>query len=115
MKDFCFTDFALKMLEQRWELSDSQIYTLTGRFINIKNWEIPRMIRYANSMQRILKWMRKDGRIIEVSRKTLSDWLSEEIFYKLSIPLNITTVKGKEVKEEKVSNFRKFIQLFFKN
>jgi len=115
MKDFCFTQFALKMLEQRWELSDSQIYELAGNFLNMRSWDIPHMIRYANSMQRILKWLRKDGRIIEVSRKTLDDWVSEDIFYKLPIPLVVTTVWGGEVKEEKMSNFRRFINSFFKD
>lgn len=107
MKDFCFTQFALRMLEKRWELSDSQIYELAGNFINMRSWSISHMIRYANSMQRVMRWLRKDGRIIEVSRKTLDDWVSEDIFYKLPIPLVVTTVGGGEVKEEKMNFFGK--------
>lgn len=58
-------------------------------------------------MQRVMRWLRKDGRIIEVSRKTLDDWVSEDIFYKLPIPLVVTTVGGGEVKEEKMNFFGK--------
>ena len=99
MKKFNFTEFVLKILNERWELSDSEIYELAGKLINIRVWEISKIVRYSNSMQIVLRWLRKDGRIIEASRKTLDDGVSEEIVYKLPLPLQITEVKGKEVKE----------------